>query len=68
VPHTIIQASQQFGSAVYKVALDTRVVMRMLYSSFLEPVTGRVGGLLLNGGTDVYNEVLRHILIASWVE
>jgi hypothetical protein len=42
--------------------------MRMLYSSFLEPVTGRVGGLLLNGGTDVYNEVLRHILIASWVE
>jgi|HubBroStandDraft_1064217.scaffolds.fasta_scaffold09664_2 hypothetical protein len=34
--------------------------MRMLYSSFLEAVTGRVGGLLLNGGTDVYNEVLRH--------
>src|SRR5450631_2363651 len=32
VPHTIIELLPQFGSAVYKVAPDTRVVSQMLYS------------------------------------
>jgi len=50
VPHTIIELLPQFGSAVYKVAPDTRVVSRMLYSQAPWKQWVRVGSARLQWG------------------